>query len=99
MKLVSIIHDWLERRFGRDLTTWYVNYKIKKRKLRRIWDILKLNTDVDVIIMGHCHHPEAVIWVDENQSIKTYVNSGDWVSHKSWVSIVDGVVRLKSQNT
>ena len=99
MKFVSIIHDWIERTFTRDLTTWWVNYKIRKRKLRRVWDILKLNTDVDVIIMGHCHYPEAVIWVDKDQSIKTYVNSGDWVSHKSWVSIIDGVVRLRSQNS
>jgi UDP-2,3-diacylglucosamine pyrophosphatase LpxH len=98
MKLLSIIYDYLERRFDWDLTGWYVGYKIKKRKLRRIWDILKWNDDVDVIIMGHCHHPEAVIWVDKNQEIKTYVNCGDWVDNQSWVSISSGVVRLKTQN-
>ena len=70
---------------------------MKRRKLRRIWDILKWNDDVDVIIMGHSHHPEAIIWVDNKQAIKTYVNCGDWVSHQSWVSIKDGVVRLKSE--
>jgi UDP-2,3-diacylglucosamine pyrophosphatase LpxH len=97
MKMISIIHDWIERKLDKDLASWWVNYKLKKRKLRRIWDILKWNDDVDVIIMGHSHHPEAIIWVDDKQRIKTYVNCGDWVSHKTWVSISDGVVRLKSE--
>ena len=97
MKVISIVHDWIERAFNIDLATWYVERKLKKRKLRRIWDILKWNDDVDVIIMGHSHHPEAIIWVDNKQQIKTYVNSGDWVSNQSWVLIEDGVVRLKSE--
>ena len=96
MKIVSIFHDWLERTFSFDLASWYVGYKLKKRKLRRIWDILKWNADADVFIMGHAHCPEAIIWVDENQSIKTYVNSGDWVAHTSYVLIDDGLVRLKT---
>lgn len=97
MKLISIIHDWIDRRFDTDLATWLVNRRLRKRKLRRIWDILKWNDDTDVIIMGHSHHPEAIIWVDNKQVIKTYVNCGDWVSHQSWVSIEDGVVRLRSE--
>ena len=69
--------------------------KDKKRKLIRIWDIINLNNDVDVFIMGHSHTPEAVIWVDEDQNIKTYVNSGDWVSHTTYVTIEDGITRLR----
>ena len=99
MKIISICHDWLERRFDVDLATWFVEYKLKRRKLRRIWDILKWNDDVDVIIMGHSHHPEAIIWVDNKQQIKTYVNCGDWVSNQTWVSIKDGVVRLRSEDS
>ena len=87
----------MERRFGWDLTTWYVNRKLKKRKLRRIWDILMRNKDVDVLIMGHSHVPEFIIWVDENGEIKSYGNCGDWVSHESWISIDDGLVRLRSE--
>jgi UDP-2,3-diacylglucosamine pyrophosphatase LpxH len=98
MKVISIVHDWIDRTFDIDLATWYVERKLKKRKLRRIWDILKWNVDVDVIIMGHSHHPEAIIWVDNKQDIKTYVNCGDWVAHQSWVLIEDGVVRLKSED-
>lgn len=97
MKLISIVHDWVDRRFDTDLAGWLVGRRVKKRKLRRIWDILKWNEDVDVVIMGHSHHPEAIIWVDEGQDIKTYVNCGDWVQHQSWVLIEDGVVRLKSE--
>ena len=40
--------------------------------------------------------PEALIWVDHNERIKTYVNTGDWVDHTTYAQIVDGVVRLKS---
>tara|TARA_Y100000287_G_scaffold185183_1_gene187782 strand:- start:3040 stop:3714 length:675 start_codon:yes stop_codon:yes gene_type:complete len=98
MKVISIIHDWFERKFDVDLATWFVGRKLKKRKLRRIWDILKWNEDVDVIIMGHSHHPEAIIWVDSNQEIKTYVNCGDWVAHQSWVLVEEGIVRLKSED-
>ena len=96
MRIISVIQDWLEHAFNVDLTSWFVNRKIKKRKLRRIWDILDRNKDVDVIVMGHSHCPEAIIWVDERQNIKTYVNSGDWVSHQSYVEIIDGVIRLRS---
>ena len=95
IKVISLFQDWIERRFDIDLATWWANRKIKKRKLIRIWDIINLNNDVDVFIMGHSHTPEAVIWVDEDQNIKTYINSGDWVSHTTYVSIEQGVTRLK----
>lgn len=97
MKIVSIFHDWLDRKFDIDLSTLLINYKMKKRKLRRIWDILKWNDDVDVVIMGHSHWPECIIWVDNQQKIKTYCNCGDWVSHNTWVSIDDGILRLNSE--
>ena len=50
---------------------------------------------VYVFIMGHTHIPEAVIWVDEDQNIKTYINAGDWVTHQTYVTVNDGVARLK----
>jgi UDP-2,3-diacylglucosamine pyrophosphatase LpxH len=72
--------------------------KWKKRKLKRIWDISKWNDDVDVFIMGHTHKPEALIWVDHKGNIKTYVNTGDWIDHETYVLIKDGNVRLKNYN-
>ena len=95
IKIISVFQDWIERTWNVDLATWWANRKIKKRKLIRIWDIINLNNDVDVFIMGHSHTPEAVIWVDEDQNIKTYINSGDWVAHTTYVTIENGVCRLK----
>lgn len=96
LKIVSLFQDWLERTFKLDLATWWANKALAKRKLIRLWDIIDFNNDVDVSIMGHSHRPEVVIWVDQNEQIKTYVNSGDWVGHSTYVQVIDGVVRLKS---
>jgi UDP-2,3-diacylglucosamine pyrophosphatase LpxH len=96
MKIISVFQDFLERYFNVDVSTWFNNLKINKRKIKRLWDIIDLNNDVDVLIVGHTHIPEAVIWIDENEKIKTYVNSGDWVSHATYVEINDGVVRLRN---
>lgn len=95
MNLVSIFHDLLERVFKWNLAAWWVKHKQKKRKLRRVWDIMQWNKDADVFIMGHTHIPEVVIWVNEEESIKTYVNTGDWVEHSTYVLIKDGQLRLK----
>jgi len=96
IKLISVFQDWIERTWDVDLATWWANRKVKKRKLIRIWDIINLNNDVDVFIMGHSHTPEAVIWVDADQNIKTYINSGDWLAHTTYVSIHEGITRLKT---
>ena len=45
--------------------------------------------------MGHTHNPEALIWIDEDQRIKTYINAGDWVTHQTYVTVSDGIARLK----
>ncbi len=96
MKIISVFQDFLERYFNVDVSTWFNNLKINKRKIKRLWDIIDLNNVVDVLIVGHTHIPEAVIWIDENEKIKTYVNTGDWVSHATYVEINDGVVRLRN---
>ena len=96
MKIISIFQDIIERTSGLDLSTWLTNLKLKKRKLKRLWDILEDNNDVDALIVGHTHLPEVLIWIDENEKIKTYVNTGDWVQHATYVEIIDGVIRLKN---
>ena len=96
MNIVSIFHDLLERVFKWNLAAWWVKHKQKKRKLRRVWDIMQWNKDADVFIMGHTHIPEVVIWVNEEENIKTYVNTGDWVEHSTYVLIKDGQLRLKN---
>ncbi len=96
MRFLSIFQDFLERAFNVDLTSWLTNLKIKKRKLKKLWDIMDINADVDVLVLGHLHIPEVVIWIDEDENIKTYVNSGDWVQHATYIEINDGVVRLRN---
>ncbi len=97
MRFVSILQDFFERRLKFNLASWWVSLFKKKNQLKRIWDIVKnWNDDADVFIMGHTHHPEAIVWVDKNENIKTYVNTGDWVDNETYVIIKDGQVRLKN---
>ena len=93
--ILSVIQNILEFTFDFDFTTWWTEKQIKKHKLRSIIHILRHHPDIDVFIMGHTHIPEAVIWINEDQDIKTYINAGDWVTHQTYVTIVDGVARLK----
>lgn len=95
MNIISMFQDRIERWLKCDLATWLVNRKLKKRKLRRVWDILQWNKEADVFIMGHTHIPEAVIWIDEDEKIKTYVNTGDWIDHQTYAIIKDGQIRLR----
>ena len=96
MKLISVFQDVLEKIFNVNLSAWYSKLKFNRRKVKRLWDIMDLNADVDVLFVGHTHVPEVLIWIDEEEKIKTYVNTGDWVSHATYVEIVDGVVRLRN---
>ena len=95
IKFLSIIQNMLEFTFNFDFTTWWTEIQIKKHKLRSIIHILRHHPKVDVFIMGHTHIPEALIWVDQDQNIKTYINAGDWVTHQTYVTVVDGVARLR----
>jgi len=91
---LSVLQNILEFSFSFDFTSWWTEIQIKKHKLRSIIDILRHHPKIDVFIMGHTHIPEAVIWIDEDQHIKTYINSGDWVTHQTYVTVTDGVARL-----
>jgi len=96
MKIISAAQDVLELFFNINLSDWYTKLKFNKRKVKRLWDIMDLNENIDVLIMGHTHVPEVLIWIDEEENIKTYVNTGDWVSHATYVEIIDGVIRLRN---
>lgn len=95
IEFISFFQNMIERVFKIDLTTWWSNKQIKKRRLKRIWDLVKWNNDADVFIMGHTHNPEVLIWVDKNENIKTYVNTGDWVTNCTYVIIKENQVRLR----
>ena len=95
MNIISVFQDILERAFKWNLSAWWQSLFAKKKKVRRIWDILQWNEEADVFIMGHNHEPEVLIWVNEHEEIKTYVNCGDWTDHCTYVTVIDGVTRLK----
>jgi len=95
VKFLSVIQNMLEFTFNFDFTTWWTEIQIKKHKLRSIIHILRHHPKIDVFIMGHTHIPEALIWVDEDENIKTYINSGDWVTHQTYVTVANGVARLR----
>jgi len=95
VKLLSVIQNMLEFTFNFDFTTWWTEIQIKKHKLRSVIHILRHHPKIDVFIMGHTHIPEAIIWIDEDQHIKTYINAGDWVTHQTYVTVTDGVARLR----
>ena len=95
IEFISLVQNILERMFNVDLTTWWSNRQLKKRKLRRIWDIAKWNKEADVFIMGHTHSPEVLIWLDKTERIKTYINSGDWIENCTYVICKDNQVRLR----
>ncbi len=95
VKFLSVIQNMLEFTFNFDFTTWWTSIQIKKHKLRSIIHILRHHPKIDVFIMGHTHIPEALIWVDEDENIKTYINSGDWVTHQTYVTVNNGVARLR----
>ena len=96
IKLIMVFQDMIGRLFKWNLSAWWQHLFENKRKAKRIWDILQWNDDADVFIMGHNHEPEVLIWVNEKEEIKTYVNSGDWTEHTTYVTVIDGVTRLKS---
>lgn len=96
MKIITTLQSVLEFIFNINMSAWYTNLKFNKRKVKRLWDIMDANNDVDVLIMGHTHVPEVLIWIDEEEEIKTYVNTGDWITHATYVEIDDGVVRLRN---
>lgn len=95
MSFLSLAQHHLEKWLEIDLSGWFTQWRFKRRKLLRVWDIMNSNLDVDVVICGHFHIPECIIWVQADETVKTYVNSGDWVSHSTYVQIDDDQVRLR----
>jgi UDP-2,3-diacylglucosamine pyrophosphatase LpxH len=97
IKFVSIIQDFFERKFNIELSRFIKLFTTSKKRVKRIWNFLH-KSKCDVFIVGHTHFPEALVWIDENQNIKTYINTGDWVEHSTYVEIKDGLARLKKWN-
>lgn len=95
MKLVSIIQDFIERMAGINLSSILSKLIRKKERVKSFWSIVDSKIDSDVVIIGHLHRPEVLIWVDENSRVKTYANTGDWVENNTYIEISNGLLRLK----
>jgi len=96
MSIVSVIHNILESSFGWNVTSWWTEREFKKRKNGSLWNIISSNHEYDFIILGHFHIPEKIIWENNLGKRITYVNSGDWVTHQTYLEIFDGDVFLKN---
>lgn len=98
MKIISVFQGIIENIFNIDLLTKWVNFKVRKRKFLNIWNMIEPDDkeELDVLIIGHTHTPEVLIWIDEKDKIRTYINVGDWVEHTTYVTIEDGITRLRT---
>lgn len=95
MKLISLIQDFIERMVGLNLSSILSRITRNKERVKSFWNIVDSKIDSDVVIIGHTHRPEVLIWVDENSRVKTYANTGDWVENNTYIEISNGLLRLK----
>lgn len=93
MNIICVIANLIERFFNLDLTNYWEKYRNNKRNKIDIENIIKKNSDMDIFIMGHTHRPEIVNIEIDNKNI-LYCNSGDWVTHKSYLILEKGYVEL-----
>ena len=69
----------------------FPEWLIKKREKQLAEYAKKLN--YDYIIFSHTHSPEVRNWGN-----KTYLNTGDWTKHFSYIQIIDGKYKLVIEN-
>ncbi len=95
MAALTCIRKILAEKIGIDIEEIWHDFILRRRKLRKIWDILKWNSEADIFIIGHFHIPETVIWTNEKDEVKTYINCGDWTSACTYIQIENGIAKLK----
>jgi UDP-2,3-diacylglucosamine hydrolase len=49
---------------------------------------------IDVVVLGHTHHPDSQIF-DAQSRAKYYFNTGDWITHNSYLEHDSGKFTLK----
>ncbi|NIR43199.1 MAG: UDP-2,3-diacylglucosamine diphosphatase [Gemmatimonadetes bacterium] len=86
-RLVRLIHPDLAARIVRRVSRTGVRDEIQVKKSRerakvletQATALLESRADIDLVVFGHCHVPQ----VKRIGSHGTYVNSGDWVEHRT----------------
>jgi UDP-2,3-diacylglucosamine pyrophosphatase LpxH len=97
MNFIGVVGDIIERIFNFNMNFVHDFFLTRKKRIQRIWNIIDKNKSADVFIMGHTHNPEVLIWVDKDERIRTYVNTGDWVENATYV-IIDAQGQLRLRN-
>lgn len=59
-------------------------------RAQREWALPWLSASADLVVMGHIHVPRV-----EQVSAGTIVHLGDWVEHRTWLSVDDGRATLR----
>ena len=64
------------------------NEEHARSKTLRAWSRVKLTEEpeLDLVVLGHTHVPV----IEEIEPHRFYVNSGDWVYHRSYLVLQDG---------
>ena len=93
MNIICVIANLIERFFHLDMSNYYEKHRTKQRNKINIQKIIQKNADVDIFIMGHTHKPEIVENLVNNNKI-IYGNTGDWIQHKSYITLEHGSIKL-----
>ena len=82
------LHAWIYHCFGWDLQSWLRSFSAAQRKLEQQEESVRTDPryKADFIISGHTHRPHQE---------GAYLNSGDWLAHRTYIQIEAGVVRLR----
>lgn len=96
MKIFQMIHPDIALNIGKLLSRSSRKRKISpelkrsKEKGLEKFAQLKLENDIDYVVMGHSHSP-----VKKEFKSGIYINSGDWIIHNTYVEIETGTIELK----
>ncbi|MFO7895548.1 MAG: UDP-2,3-diacylglucosamine diphosphatase [Candidatus Cloacimonadales bacterium] len=94
MSLFRILHPDFSLRLGMLLSRSSRDRKIPE-KLRRAKEAglenfaQKQFENYDLVVLGHSHNPKIIDYADG-----TYANSGDWISHNSYLELIEGKLML-----
>lgn len=95
--IFSILHPDLALKLGLQLSRSSRKRKISKelraqktKGLER-FAATQINNTYDIVVMGHSHDPVLI-----PMGKGTYANCGDWIKHRSYIKIIDGIIGLYS---
>lgn len=96
MGLFELLHPDFALSIGKYLSRSSRNRTIPKALMKRKEAGLdttakRLFNQYDIVVFGHSHAPKEL-----HYNHKCYINSGDWIKHRSFVEIIDGAAQLQT---